>query len=221
MSDARERLIILYFNAVPGIDAVSAAVSDLPGVAAALLARTDEASRRADMWRRDPLQCLPTGRLALDFTDPQASIPDRQTLSRSLGGFAYHCQTRAPLELEMAVGETFSGTLQLCCFHRRRGIDDRQLRRYWFDDHTEVAVTTQNTLGYFQNWVLSGGGPDFDGIVEEYFPAEASQSMTAFFADGHDETLMWGHVERLTASSERFLDLERTEVIHLTDTRIL
>ena len=67
MSDARERLIILYFNAVPGIDAVSAAVSDLPGVAAALLARTDEASRRADMWRRDPLQCLPTGRLALDL----------------------------------------------------------------------------------------------------------------------------------------------------------
>jgi hypothetical protein len=32
---------------------------------------------------------------------------------------------------------------------------------------------------------------------------------------------MWEHIEKLTHSSERFLDLDRSEVIHLSDIRII
>jgi len=45
--------------------------------------------------------------------------------------------------------------------------------------------------------------------------------MEAFFADGDYEARMWEHIEKLTQSSERFLDLDRSEVIHLSDIRII
>jgi hypothetical protein len=82
-------------------------------------------------------------------------------------------------------------------------------------------MSTQNTLGYRQNRVSISGEPHFDGIVEEYFPPDASHSMQAFFADGDNEARMWEHIEKLTQSSERFLDLDRSEVIHLSDIRII
>jgi len=220
MTDPVTTLVVLFYGDVPAVSEIDALLAAHGVVTAALLARTDSSSARAAMWTRDPLQRLPSGRLALELDDNADTGTWLQALTRAFDGVTYECRAHTPLALPMAIGEVFDGTLQLCCFQRRSGLTDDQLSQFWLAEHTEVAVTTQNTLGYRQNWVLSGGEPRFDGIVEEYFPPEASESMNAFFADGQDEALMWAHVQRLTASSERFLDLDRTEVIHLTDTRI-
>ena len=43
------------------------------------------------------------------------------------------------------------GTIQLCCFERREGLSDEALEYIWFQEHVQVALDTQNTLGYRQN----------------------------------------------------------------------
>ena len=213
------RFIILFFHDVPLPDVVESACGSLEGDDLAItLARLDEHSQRASMWVRDPMGCLPQGRLAIDA--PDGNSAHLTSIADSLGGSLYHCFGRIPVTPQLAVGETFGGTMQLCCFQRKVNLSDATLRSRWFEQHTDIAIETQQTLGYRQNLVLESGEPFFDGIVEEYFSYEAATDMTAFFADGHDETRMWQHIEALTKSSESFLDLDKSEVIHLTDTRL-
>ena len=213
------RFIILFFNEVPLPDVVESACDNLEGDdLTIMLARLDEHSDRASMWVRDPMGCLPQGRLAIDA--PDGNSAHLTSIADSLGGSLYHCFGRIPVTPQLAVGETFGGTMQLCCFQRKENLSDATLRSRWFEQHTDIAIETQQTLGYRQNLVLESGEPFFDGIVEEYFSYEAATDMTAFFADGHDEARMWQHIEALTKSSESFLDLDKSEVIHLTDTRL-
>ena len=213
------RFIILFFNEVPLPDVVESACDNLEGDdLTIMLARRDEHSERASMWVRDPMGCLPQGRLAIDA--PDGNSAHLTSIADSLGGSLYHCFGRIPVTPQLAVGETFGGTMQLCCFQRKENLSDATLRSRWFEQHTDIAIETQQTLGYRQNLVLESGEPFFDGIVEEYFSYEAATDMTAFFADGHDEARMWQHIEALTKSSESFLDLDKSEVIHLTDTRL-
>ncbi|MEK9928918.1 MAG: hypothetical protein VW524_11925 [Halieaceae bacterium] len=213
------RFIILFFHDVPLPDVVESACGSLEGDDLAItLARLDEHSQRASMWVRDPMGCLPQGRLAIDAHDSNSA--HLASIADSLGGSLYRCFGRTPVTPQLAVGETFGGTMQLCCFQRKANLSDATLRSRWFEQHTDIAIETQQTLGYRQNLVLDCGEPFFDGIVEEYFSYEAATDMTAFFADGHDETRMWQHIEALTKSSESFLDLDKSEVIHLTDTRL-
>ena len=213
------RFIILFFNEVPLPDVVESACDNLEGDdLTIMLARLDEHSERASMWVRDPMGCLPQGRLAIDA--PDGNSAHLTSIADSLGGSLYHCFGRIPVTPQLAVGETFGGTMQLCCFQRKENLSDATLRSRWFEQHADIAIETQQTLGYRQNLVLESGEPFFDGIVEEYFSYEAATDMTAFFADGHDEARMWQHIEALTKSSESFLDLDKSEVIHLTDTRL-
>ena len=213
------RFIILFFHDVPLPDVVESACGSLEGDDLAItLARLDEHSQRASMWVRDPMGCLPQGRLAIDAHDSNSA--HLASIADSLGGSLYRCFGRTPVTPQLAVGETFGGTMQLCCFQRKANLSDATLRSRWFEQHTDIAIETQQTLGYRQNLVLDCGEPFFDGIVEEYFSEAAATDMTAFFADGHDETRMWQHIEALTKSSESFLDLNKSEVIHLTDTRL-
>jgi hypothetical protein len=69
--------------------------------------------------------------------------------------------------------------------------------------------------------VLSSSHRPLDGIVEELFPIAAAASLTDFFADGDDPEKMMNHIQRLTESSERVLDLEKSSVIHMTEQRLL
>jgi hypothetical protein len=216
----QERLLLLFFQDPPTAAQVLEALGTVDGVTAAYLAQEDTHSQRAAMWIRDPLGCLPKGRLALDLQAP-LSVDRSEALADTLGGTPYRCAGRMPLPLTIEPGATFSGTLQLCCFQRRDGLTDQELERLWFQEHTAVAIATQHTLGYRQNRVRWGGTPHFDGLVEEYFPPEASTSLEAFFTDGHDSDRMWQNIQKLTESSERFLNLDRSEVVHLTDTRLL
>jgi len=213
------RFIILFFHDAPLPEAVESACSSLEDDdLTIMLARLDAQSQRASMWTRDPMGCLPQGRLAIDAHDSNSAR--LTSIADSLGGSLYRCLGRTPVAAQLAVGETFGGTMQLCCFQRKENLSDATLRSRWFEQHTGIAIETQQTLGYRQNLVLDSGEPFFDGIVEEYFSYEAATDMTAFFADGHDEARMWRHIEALTKSSESFLDLDKSEVIHLTDTRL-
>ena len=221
MSAHDDRLLIIFYGEVPTTEAVRLALLDHTGVSFAALAMMDEHSEKAGMWTRDPLGCLPSGRLAIDADPDSIESLVTSRFAENLGGVAYLCEGITPLMPKLNVGERFLGTLQLCCFQRRADINSAQLHQYWLQEHTDVALSTQNTLGYRQNRVRISGEPHFDGIVEEYFPPDASHSMEAFFADGDNEARMWGHIEKLTQSSERFLDLDRSEVIHLSDIRII
>jgi len=213
------RFIILFFDEVPQPEAVESACSSLEGDDLAItLARLDAQSQRASMWTRDPMGCLPKGRLAIDTQDGNSG--DLTSMADCLGGSLYRCFGRTPVTPQLEVGKPFEGTMQLCCFQRKENLSDATLRSRWFEQHTGIAIETQQTLGYRQNLVVESGEPFFDGIVEEYFSYEAATDMTAFFAEGHDETRMWQHIEVLTKSSESFLDLNKSEVIHLTDTRL-
>lgn len=66
MSAHDDRLLIIFYGEVPTTEAVRLALLDHTGVSFAALAMMDEHSEKAGMWTRDPLGCLPSGRLAID-----------------------------------------------------------------------------------------------------------------------------------------------------------
>lgn len=187
--------------------------------ALAFIAEQDAHSQRAQQWTRDPLNRLPNGRLA---------ITSNQRLNQSLieainaisGQGAYECSTLTPKAPPLAPRECYVGTLQLCCFRRLKGTSDDALASAWLDKHTQVALSTQSTEGYRQHWVNTHPPLDFDGIVEEYFPETAATSVEHFFDAVGDREKLKRHIAAMTSSTSTFLDLEQSEVVHLTDTRL-
>ena len=214
------RLIVLFFEATPDIDQVEAAVNKLPEPSAVHFAQFDAHSERASMWTRNPNGRLPCGRLALEYPSNDLDFSVASVLAQSLDGEAHWCLGASPIAHPLDEPSTFSGTLQLCCFERAEGLSDEQLKQIWFNEHAPVAVETQNNIGYRQNLVLNSSHSALDGIVEELFPIEAADSFTDFFADGDNPEKMMNHIQRLTESSERVLDLEKSSVIHMTEQRL-
>ena len=213
---------LLFFGTPPPADrVVYERVRTLAGGAVRSLqvARMDEASRRAERWSRDPLDLGLAGRIAIECVDSAAL--DTSALFEALGGKPYYCERHTPLVPPLERGETFEGTLQLCCFRRLPDLSDQALRDRWLGDHTQVALSTQSTLGYHQNWVVSQSAPHFDGIVEEYFPPEASERIDWFFNAVDDPVRLREHIETMTQSTARFLALDTALVQHLSDVRLI
>jgi hypothetical protein len=196
------------------------ALDAFSGVQNAYLGTSDAHSDQAAMWTRNPTGKLTSGRLALEFSDAAIDWQRAVDVAAQLGAEVHWCKGTTPLTPPLQSGETFSGTIQLCCFERRKGLSDAALEHIWFQEHVQVALDTQNTLGYRQNRVLRSSHDPLDGIVEEHFTIEAANSLTAFFADGDDEAKMMSNIHVLTESSERVLDLERSSVSHLTEHRL-
>lgn len=215
------RLIVLFFETIPDVNQVEAAVDKLPRPLAVHLAQCDAHSQRAAMWTRNPTGRLPIGRLALEYASEVLDWETATAFADTLGGEAHWCLGASPIAHPLNHAVTFSGTLQLCCFERAEGLSDPELEHIWFNEHAPVAVATQNNVGYRQNLVLSSSHSPLDGIVEELFPIAAAASLTDFFADGDDPDKMMNHIQRLTESSERVLDLEKSSVIHMTEQRLL
>lgn len=190
------------------------------GVQNAYLGTSDAHSDQASMWTRNPTGKLTSGRLALEFSDAAIDWQHAVDVAAQLGAEVHWCKGATPLTPPLLTQETFSGTMQLCCFERREGLSDEALEQIWFQEHVQVALDTQNTLGYRQNLVLRSSHDQLDGIVEEHFSIEAASSLTAFFANGDDEVKMMSNIHVLTESSERLLDLERSSVIHMTEHRL-
>jgi hypothetical protein len=214
------RLIFLFYEETPTSAQIEHAISALPVARNVFFARLDDHSRRASMWTRNPTGKLPIGRLALEYPTDDMPWEICERLAVQLCAEAHWCLGTSPIPIVLASGKCFTGTLQLCCFQRAQGLSDEVLENIWFDEHAQIAIDTQNTEGYRQNRVLCSSHDPLDGIVEEVFPLEAANSLTAFFADGHDEEKMMRHIHLLTQSSERVLDLAQSSVIHLTDKRL-
>ena len=215
-----DRFLLICFGDTPHRTDVEAMLESLPSIRQAHFAVVDEHSRRASMWTRDPIGLLPSGRLSLDFEQAPPLERLQQTAGK-LSASLYRCESRMPLAIELSSNQRYSGTVQLCCFRCPADLSDEALVDHWYGEHTVIAIDTQNTEGYRQNRVIQYWGHQLDGIVEEYFPIECADSVTDFFADGDNPEAMMANIEKLTASSEKILDLNESSVIHLTEIRLI
>ena len=80
-------------------------------------------------------------------------------------------------------------------------------RSIWQDDHTRVAIETQDTLGYVQNRVLDALTPDAPpvvAIVEELFHEAAATDWHVFYGSGGDKDELRRRMLLMKQSCDRF-----------------
>ena len=103
-------------------------------------------------------------------------------------------------------GARTPGLANIALLRRPAGLDQATWLSRWQQDHTSVAIETQSTFGYTQNWVarsLTPDAPGIAGIVEELFPAEAITDLKAFFGAADDNDLQ-DRIGRMVASTTAF-----------------
>ncbi len=103
-------------------------------------------------------------------------------------------------------GSRTPGLANIALLRRPAGLDQATWLNRWQLDHTRVAIETQSTFGYTQNWVVRTLTPDasgITGIVEELFPAEAITDLKAFFGAADDSDLQ-NRVGQMIASTTAF-----------------
>ncbi len=103
-------------------------------------------------------------------------------------------------------GARTAGLANIALLRRPAGLDQATWLDRWQLDHTSVAIETQSTFGYTQNWVvrtLTPDSPGIAGIVEELFPAEAITDLKAFFGAADDSDLQ-NRVGQMIASTTAF-----------------
>jgi len=99
-----------------------------------------------------------------------------------------------------------TGLANIALLRRPADLDQATWLTRWQRDHTSVAIATQSTFGYTQNWVvrtLTPDAPGIAGIVEELFPAEAITDLKAFFGAADDNDLH-NRVGQMVASTTAF-----------------
>lgn len=98
------------------------------------------------------------------------------------------------------------GLANIALLRRPAELDQATWLTRWQRDHTSVAIETQSTFGYTQNWVvrtLTPDAPGIAGIVEELFPEEAVTDLKAFFGAA-DESDLQDRLGRMVASTTAF-----------------
>ncbi|MCX6479118.1 MAG: EthD domain-containing protein [Mycobacterium sp.] len=103
-------------------------------------------------------------------------------------------------------GERASGMANMALLRRPAELDEQTWLRRWHHDHTPVAIATQSTFGYVQNFVvrpLTAEAPPLAAIVEELFPIEAVRSLHAFFGASDDADLT-DRLNKMVASTAAF-----------------
>jgi hypothetical protein len=99
-----------------------------------------------------------------------------------------------------------TGLANIALLRRPAALDQATWLTRWQRDHTSVAIETQSTFGYTQNWVvraLTPDAPGIAGIVEELFPAEAITDLKAFFGAADDNDLQ-NRIRQMVASTTAF-----------------
>ena len=89
-------------------------------------------------------------------------------------------------------GQRSPGLANIALLRRPDQMDEAEWLARWLGDHTPVAIATQSTFGYVQNYVvraLTSDAPPLSAIVEELFPIEAVKSLHAFFGAADDADL--------------------------------
>jgi hypothetical protein len=124
-----------------------------------------------------------------------------------------------PLVHEPPVGQRAPGANLVTCIVRKPDLSDAEFRERWTVEHRQVALETQSTFAYVRNAVvrrLTGGGADWDGIVEESFPIEALTDPHVWYAaSSRDEYKQ--RLARMIASVTAFLDLAALESIPMSE----
>jgi hypothetical protein len=103
-------------------------------------------------------------------------------------------------------GSRTTGLANIALLRRPPELDQPTWLNRWQRDHTSVAIETQSTFGYTQNWVvraLTPNAPGIAGIVEELFPTEAITDLKAFFGAADDGDLQH-RLGRMVASTTAF-----------------
>jgi hypothetical protein len=104
------------------------------------------------------------------------------------------------------IGCRTAGLANIALLRRPPELDQATWLTRWQGDHTSVAIETQSTFGYTQNWVvrtLTLEAPGIAGIVEELFPTEAITDLKAFFGAADDKDLQ-NRISQMVASTTAF-----------------
>lgn len=107
---------------------------------------------------------------------------------------------------DVEFGARTPGLANIALLRRPADLDQATWLNRWQQEHTSVAIETQSTFGYTQNWVvrtLTPDAPGIAGIVEELFPAEAITDLQAFFGAA-DELDLQHRIGRMVASTTAF-----------------
>src|ERR1700756_4422536 len=119
---------------------------------------------------------------------------------------AYLVTESVPLQAPLELGSRTTGLANIALLRRPAELDEASWLTRWQRDHTSVAIDTQSTFGYTQNWVvrtLTPDAPGIAGIVEELFPTEAITDLKAFFGASDDNDLQ-NRLSRMVASTTAF-----------------
>ena len=103
-------------------------------------------------------------------------------------------------------GQRAAGLANIALLRRPTDMDESTWLTRWHRDHTPVAIATQSTFGYVQNYVvraLTEDAPPVSAIVEELFPIEAAKSLHAFFGAADDADLH-DRLGKMVASTTAF-----------------
>lgn len=106
-------------------------------------------------------------------------------------------------------GSRTPGLANIALLRRPAELDQAAWLSRWQLHHTSVAIETQSTFGYTQNWVVrtlipgAPGSANIAGIVEELFPIEAVGDLQAFFGAADDADLQ-DRLGRMVASTAAF-----------------
>ena len=103
-------------------------------------------------------------------------------------------------------GQRAAGLANIALLRRPTDMDESMWLTRWHRDHTPVAIATQSTFGYVQNYVvraLTEDAPPLSAIVEELFPIEAAKSLHAFFGAADDADLH-DRLGKMVASTAAF-----------------
>ena len=104
------------------------------------------------------------------------------------------------------LGQRAAGLANIALLRRPTDMDEPTWLTRWHRDHTPVAIATQSTFGYVQNYVvraLTEDAPPVSAIVEELFPIEAAKSLHEFFGAA-DDTDLHDRLGKMVASTATF-----------------
>jgi hypothetical protein len=128
---------------------------------------------------------------------------------------AYLVTESAPLPGNPTDGRR-PGYTQVSFLQRPERLDEQSWLDHWQDHHTQVAIDTQATSRYLQNFVvraLTPGAPPCTAVVEEAFPETAMTDQSVFFDAVGDDSRLKANAEALMASVQAFLDFDLIDVV--------
>lgn len=128
---------------------------------------------------------------------------------------AYLVTESSPLPGEVVAGRR-PGYAQVSFLQRPERLDEPAWLRHWQDVHTQVAIDTQATSRYVQNFVvrpLTAGAPPCTAVVEECFPLAAMTDPSVFFDAVGDDVRRKANGDALMASVMAFLDFDLIDVV--------